>query len=116
MARVTVEDCIKIVPNRFDLVLVAAHRARLVREGAFLTIERDSDKDPVIALREIAAKTISPKEIKESIINDLQEVRPNDDVEREADNVALKSGPAASEAEVMRALQADNESGRDDRH
>ena len=116
MARVTVEDCINIVPNRFELVLIASHRARVIREGGFLTIDRDEDKDPVVSLREIAAKTVDTKEIKEALISDLQDVRPNEEVERAADDVALQSGPAASEAEVMRALQADTDSGRDDRY
>src|SRR5207302_7178020 len=60
MARVTVEDCIDKVDNRFELVLLASHRARMVSSGAQITIERDNDKNPVVALREIAEKTISP--------------------------------------------------------
>ncbi|MGB2073709.1 MAG: DNA-directed RNA polymerase subunit omega, partial [Henriciella sp.] len=54
MARITVEDCVERVPNRFDLILLAAQRARMIREGSPMTVERDNDKDPVIALREIA--------------------------------------------------------------
>ncbi len=60
MARVTVEDCIDKVENRFDLVLLASHRARMISSGAQITIERDNDKNPVVALREIADETISP--------------------------------------------------------
>ncbi len=60
MARVTVEDCVVKIPNRFDLVLLSAQRARAVSAGAPLTIERDNDKNPVIALREIAEETVQP--------------------------------------------------------
>ena len=72
MARVTVEDCIDKVENRFDLVLLASHRARLVSSGAPITIERDNDKNPVVALREIADETISPGDLKEDLIHSLQ--------------------------------------------
>ena len=65
MARVTVEDCIDKVENRFDLVLLASHRARMVSSGAPITIDRDNDKNPVVALREIAEETISPGDLKE---------------------------------------------------
>ena len=58
MARVTVEDCIDKLPNRFELVLLSAHRARMISQGAPLTVERDNDKNPVVALREIADETI----------------------------------------------------------
>ena len=64
MARVTVEDCIDKVENRFDLVLLASHRARLVSSGAQITIDRDNDKNPVVALREIADETVSPGDLK----------------------------------------------------
>ena len=72
MARVTVEDCIDKVENRFDLVLLASHRARMVSSGAPITIERDNDKNPVVALREIADETISPGDLRE----DLIDIRP----------------------------------------
>src|SRR5260370_129756 len=65
MARVTVEDCIDKVENRFELVLLASHRARMVSAGSQITIERDNDKNPVVALREIAEQTISPGDLKE---------------------------------------------------
>ena len=64
MARVTVEDCIDKVDNRFDLVLLAAHRARMISSGSQLTIDRDNDKNPVVALREIADSTISPEDLR----------------------------------------------------
>ncbi|MCP4393676.1 MAG: DNA-directed RNA polymerase subunit omega [Alphaproteobacteria bacterium] len=83
MARVTVEDCVLEVPNRFDLVLVAAQRAREVNAGSELTVERDNDKTPVIALREIADQTISVPELEESVVKGLQKhvdvVEPEDE-------------------------------------
>jgi len=115
MARITVEDCVERVPNRFDLILLAAQRARMIREGSPMTVERDNDKDPVIALREIAAHNVDLKLVKESLISDLQEIRPGEEEEREADQLALQSAPAATEEDVMRAYQAELESGRDDR-
>jgi DNA-directed RNA polymerase subunit omega len=72
MARVTVEDCIDKVENRFDLVLIASHRARIVSSGAPITVERDNDKNPVVALREIAEETVSPGDLKEDLIHSLQ--------------------------------------------
>lgn len=72
MARVTVEDCIEKVENRFDLVLMAAHRARMIATGSVITIERDNDKNPVVALREIGDGTISPDDLREELIHSLQ--------------------------------------------
>ena len=72
MARVTVEDCIDKVENRFDLVLLASHRARMVSSGAPITIDRDNDKNPVVALREIAETTVSPADLKEELVHSLQ--------------------------------------------
>jgi DNA-directed RNA polymerase subunit omega len=66
MARVTVEDCIDKVDNRFDLVLLAAHRARMISSGSQLTVDRDNDKNPVVSLREIADSTISPEDLREN--------------------------------------------------
>ena len=79
MARVTVEDCVDKVPNRFDLVLLAAERARAISGGAELTIDRDRDKNPVVALREIAEETVFPKVLMENVIQSLQRVLPDDD-------------------------------------
>jgi DNA-directed RNA polymerase subunit omega len=72
MARVTVEDCIDKVENRFDLVLLASHRARMVSSGAPITVERDNDKNPVVALREIADQTVSPEDLREELVHSLQ--------------------------------------------
>ena len=81
MARVTVEDCVDKVSNRFDLVLLAAQRARQISGGADLTIDRDRDKNPVVALREIAEQTVKPRELEEAVINNLQKVRIDEDDE-----------------------------------
>jgi DNA-directed RNA polymerase subunit omega len=72
MARVTVEDCIDKVENRFELVLLASHRARQISQGGQITIARDKDKNPVVALREIADQTLSPGDLKEDLIHSLQ--------------------------------------------
>ena len=79
MARVTVEDCVDKVPNRFDLVLFAAQRARQISGGADLTIDRDRDKNPVVALREIADETIRPEDLSDSVVQSLQRVQVDDD-------------------------------------
>ena len=93
MARVTVEDCIDKVENRFDLVLLASHRARLISSGTALTIDRDRDKNPVVALREIAEETIAPEDLKEQLIHSLQKYVEVD--EPETETVPLISGTAA---------------------
>ncbi|WP_292893452.1 MULTISPECIES: DNA-directed RNA polymerase subunit omega [unclassified Nitratireductor] len=72
MARVTVEDCIDKVDNRFELVLLAGHRARQISQGEAITVDRDNDKNPVVALREIAEETLSPGDLKEDLIHSLQ--------------------------------------------
>jgi DNA-directed RNA polymerase subunit omega len=84
MARVTVEDCVDKVSNRFELVLLAAHRARAVASGAPISIERDNDKNPVMALREIAERKISPEDLKEELIQSLQAHVEVDEPEPEA--------------------------------
>jgi DNA-directed RNA polymerase subunit omega len=73
MARVTVEDCVDKIPNRFELVLLAAHRARELASGSAITIERENDKDGVVALREVAEKTILPDDMRERLIHSMQE-------------------------------------------
>ena len=85
MARVTVEDCIEKIPNRFDLVLAAAQRARHISTGNPLTIDRDNDKNPVVALREIADETIDPDKLRDDIVNGLQKLTNNELVEDEED-------------------------------
>jgi DNA-directed RNA polymerase subunit omega len=92
MARVTVEDCVDKVSNRFDLILFSAQRARQISGGADLTIDRDRDKNPVVALREIAEETVKPKNLEESVVSGLQKVRI--DEEEEADELASLSESA----------------------
>jgi DNA-directed RNA polymerase subunit omega len=94
MARVTVEDCVDKVENRFELVLLASHRARMISSGAPLTIDRDNDKNPVVALREIADQSIAPEDLKEDLIHSLQKHVEVD--EPEAETVPLI--PAAESA------------------
>ncbi|HZV20262.1 MAG TPA: DNA-directed RNA polymerase subunit omega [Hyphomicrobiales bacterium] len=94
MARVTVEDCIDKVPNRFELVLLSAHRARAVSAGAPITLERDNDKNPVVALREIAEQTISPEDLKEDLIHSLQAHVEVDEPEPEAAPALPSARPA----------------------
>lgn len=96
MARVTVEDCVDKIPNRFDLVLLAAQRAREISGGDELLVERDRDKNPVVALREIADQQVKPAELNESLVQSLQRVLPDD--EDEADDV----GSLSQSAEAMR--------------
>ncbi|HVV94368.1 MAG TPA: DNA-directed RNA polymerase subunit omega [Hyphomicrobiales bacterium] len=83
MARVTVEDCIDKVENRFKLVLLAGHRARLISGGAPLTVDRDNDKNPVVALREIADRAIAPEDLEEDLIHSLQKFVEVDEPEPE---------------------------------
>jgi DNA-directed RNA polymerase subunit omega len=94
MARVTVEDCIDKVDNRFELVLLAGHRARQISQGAPITVDRDNDKNPVVALREIADETLSPGDLKEDLIHSLQKHVEVD--EPEADGQEMIDQTAAS--------------------
>jgi len=89
MARITVEDCIDKVENRFELVMAASQRARKIGSGASITLERDDDKNPVIALREIAEGTVSVPDLKEEIITNHQRFLPQDDTE---ENIDLMDG------------------------
>ena len=94
MARVTVEDCIEKVPNRFSLVLLSAHRARAISAGAQLMVDRDNDKNPVVSLREIAETTVSPEDLKEDLIHSLQKYVEVD--EPETDDMPLIAGGGGS--------------------
>jgi DNA-directed RNA polymerase subunit omega len=109
MARVTVEDCVDKVPNRFDLVLLAAHRAREIASGGPITIDRDNDKNPVVALREIAEETQSSGELRERLIESYQTQIEID--EPEDDDMALLMGaeqdrPAQDDMDEERLLRA----------
>ena len=100
MARVTVEDCVDKVSNRFDLVLFAAQRARQISGGAELTLDRDRDKNPVVALREIAEETVRPDHLKEAVITSMQKVQIDD--EEAPDEI----GSLSASAEALRLTAA----------
>ena len=110
MARVTVEDCVDKVPNRFELVMLAAHRAREITAGAAITVDRDNDKNPVVSLREIADETQSAEDLRERMIEANQTQIEVD--EPEEDSMALLMGAEAdkpaegdmSEEKLLRAL------------
>jgi len=99
MARVTVEDCVQRVPNRFELVLLAARRARGIAAGSMLTVDRDNDKNPVVALREIADETVAIGELKDSLIGSLQRRVEVD--EPEEDNMAALMSSSTEWAGVV---------------
>jgi len=117
MARVTVEDCIEKVSNRFDLVLLAAHRSRNIAAGSELTVDRDNDKTPVVALRELAEETLDMDDLRESLVVGLQRVIFDDDLPDEEEDtpiLAIGHGDAEapkemSEADLLRALQGDRD-------
>ncbi|MGN6777934.1 DNA-directed RNA polymerase subunit omega, partial [Rhizobium sp.] len=99
MARVTVEDCIDKVENRFELVLLASHRARLISQGSSITIDRDNDKNPVVALREIADETLSPDDLKEDLIHSLQKHVEVDEPEPDPASLLAAGASASSDEE-----------------
>ncbi|MHA1529162.1 MAG: DNA-directed RNA polymerase subunit omega [Alphaproteobacteria bacterium] len=117
MARVTVEDCVDKVPNRFDLVMLAAHRARSISDGAPIAVERDNDKNPVVALREIADEAMGVDELREQAIESHQRHVEVD--EPEEDNMALLMGGSETaplttpddldEEKLLRALMAEQD-------
>ncbi|MGB7288315.1 MAG: DNA-directed RNA polymerase subunit omega [Salaquimonas sp.] len=88
MARVTVEDCIDKVDNRFELVLLAGHRARQISSGGAITVDRDNDKNPVVALREIAEETLSPEDLLEDLIHSHQHQVEVDEAEHDMPDAA----------------------------
>ena len=119
MARVTVEDCIQKVPNRFNLVLLAAHRARAISAGAPILVDRDNDKNPVVSLREIADDVVDAEELRENLITSLQRVDERSEAEEEAETLALLADPThmqMSELELVRALQSDRDGGQEERY
>ncbi len=117
MARVTVEDCVEIVPNRFDLVLLASHRSRSISAGSSLTVDRDNDKTPVVALREIAEQTLDLNDLREGLVVGLQRVIMDDDMpeeNEEAPILNIEQGGAEPSKEMsaddlMKALQGDRD-------
>lgn len=113
MARVTVEDCIEKVENRFDLVLMAAHRARMISSGGQITVPRDNDKNPVVALREIGDGTISPEDLREDLIHSLQKYVEVDEPENTAAPLIESAGDddsinfdTISEEELLRGIES----------
>jgi DNA-directed RNA polymerase subunit omega len=100
MARVTVEDCVDKVPNRFELVLLAGQRARQISSGAELTIDRDRDKNPVVALREIAEQTVTPTVLHEALVAGMQRVIVDDE------DAVDEIGSLAQSAEALRLTAA----------
>ena len=95
MARVTVEDCVDKVENRFKLVLLAAHRARTISSGSPITIDRDNDKNPVVALREIAEQTVNPEDLEEDLIHTLQKYVEVDEPEMAESGALTGSAPGS---------------------
>ena len=119
MARVTVEDCIEKIPNRFGLVLMASHRARAIAAGGPILVDRDNDKNPVVSLREIADDAVDCEELRETFIATLQRVDEHSEAEEEAETLALLADPShmqMSEQELVRALQSDRDGGQEERY
>ncbi len=102
MARVTVEDCVDKVPNRFDLVLASAQRARQISSGASPLVERDNDKNPVVALREIADEMVQPDDLREAVILSQRKVVESDEPE-EVDMSILTAGMEETTAPAVKA-------------
>ncbi len=100
MARVTVEDCVERIPNRFDLVMLAAQRSRDISGGAQLELERDNDKNPVVALREIADEKLEFDELKDSLVKGLQKFVEADEAEEEEDPEAFAAALLSGEPDV----------------
>jgi DNA-directed RNA polymerase subunit omega len=111
MARVTVEDCIQKLPNRFELVLMSAHRARMISQGAPLTLDRDNDKNPVVALREIGDATIDVEDLREDYVHSMQKHVEVDEPEESAVPL-LTSGSEGGDAQAG-AAEPDNQDAYD---
>ncbi len=111
MARVTVEDCVLKVPNRFELVLLAAQRAREVTAGAQITLERDNDKNPVVALREIADETIALDHLQNALIKGMQKHVEIDEPEEDTE---IEIGAQQWPADLVRPVDMEDEDGAGD--
>jgi DNA-directed RNA polymerase subunit omega len=121
MARVTVEDCVLKVPNRFDLVMLAAQRARELSVGGALTVDRDNDKNPVVALREIAETSIDVQKLQDSLIQGLQKHADTDEITEddsaqmlELEESLLAAAAEGSLAETAASGEDDGEEGEAD--
>lgn len=113
MARVTVEDCVDKIPNRFELVLLAAHRARAITSGSALVVDRDNDKNPVVSLREIASTKIKPDQLREDFVHSLQRHIEQDEPEIQQATMAetpdVPEFAHISEADYARGMRADTD-------
>ena len=109
MARVTVEDCIDKLPNRFELVLLSAHRARMISQGAPLSVDRDNDKNPVVALREIADEMVNTDDLREEYIHAMQKHVEVDEPEQSEVPLIQQSGDMSVVSDQTEADQADME-------
>ena len=119
MARVTVEDCVDKVPNRFKLVLLSAHRARGISAGSQLLLDRDNDKNPVVALREIADVLLQPQDLEDHLIQSLRRAPVRVEVDEDEETIALLTDnmhTQMSEQDLITALQSDRDGGEDDRY
>lgn len=112
MARVTVEDCVLIVPNRFELVVLSSQRAKDIASGGMLTVDRDNDKNAVVSLREIAGKTVDVDVLRECVMQNLQRKVKTDRYEPEPTTSALEEGEASA-LEVLQEIESYNVQGED---
>ena len=119
MARVTTEDCVTEIPNRFELIMTASQRARRIGAGAPITLSRDNDKNTVVALREIAERTIDIKDLQEELVHSYQRVHEsdNDDIDL-AELIGNEAAHADEEEEMLRAAgvydDADDDASNDE--
>ena len=113
MARVTGEDCVDKIPNRFELVLLAAHRARAITSGSALVVDRDNDKNPVVSLREIASTKIKPDQLREDFVHSLQRHIEQDEPDiaqaTMAETPDVPEFAHISEADYARGMRADTD-------
>ena len=114
MARVTVEDCVDKIPNRFDLVMLASHRARELSSGAETTVERNNDKNPVVALREIAEETLSASGLREAAIEAQQRQIEVDEPEEDAMALLMGGGPSTPQPAIVQPSQNREDRPQDD--
>ena len=116
MARVTIEDCIDKVANRFELVLLSAQRSRAIASGAPMTVDRDDDKNPVVSLREIAEETVEPDQLREDVITSMQRQSRGSEFEDAEGELAAEADTAdavdeMTEEDLLRALSGEMEEG-----
>jgi DNA-directed RNA polymerase subunit omega len=118
MARVTVEDCVDKVPNRFKLVLLSAHRARGISAGASLLVDRDNDKNAVVSLREIADELLQPQDLEDHLVQSLRRAPVRVEADEDEETIALLTDTMhtqMSEQDLITALQSDRDGGDEER-